>query len=135
MGTSVFSTLPYRDFSLFSIFFFLFSFLRAHKKHKNTNKRISDFFPLRSFLCAFFIFVRLQRFTLLLGLLFVLLCFWCFWYFWCVLCVQNLFIKKKFKIALRTLFILLLSLFINSLYRRNGIAKNLYFIAKQILLK
>ena len=48
-----------RDFSLF---FFLFSFLRVHKKHKNANKRISYFFPLRCFLSAFLIFVRLLAF-------------------------------------------------------------------------
>ena len=34
------------------------------QKHKTTNKRISDFFPLRCFLRAFFIFVRCKRFVL-----------------------------------------------------------------------
>ena len=29
------------------------------QKHKSANKRISDYFPLRCFLGAFFIFVRL----------------------------------------------------------------------------
>ena len=29
------------------------------QKHKNANRRISDYFPLRCFLGAFFIFVRL----------------------------------------------------------------------------
>ena len=29
------------------------------QKHKNANKRISDYFPLRCFLGAFFIFIRL----------------------------------------------------------------------------
>ena len=42
------------DFSLFSfIFFFLISFHRAHKNHKNSNKRISYLFPLRCFLSDF----------------------------------------------------------------------------------
>ena len=68
MGTLVFSTLHCRDFS----FFFYFFFLRTHKKHKNANKRISDFFPLRCFLSAFLIFF-------LLICVFVLFAtFWCF---------------------------------------------------------
>ena len=50
------------DVSLFSIFYFLFSFLWAHKKHKDTNKQISDFFLLRCFLSALFIFVCYLRF-------------------------------------------------------------------------
>ena len=29
------------------------------QKHKNANKQISDYFPLRCFLGAFFIFIRL----------------------------------------------------------------------------
>ena len=73
MGTLVFSTLHCRDFSFF---YFLFSFLRAHKKHKNANKRISYFFPLRCFLSAFFIFVCL--FAFLCFCLVALLCFLCF---------------------------------------------------------
>ena len=48
------------------------SFLRAHKKHKNANKRINDFFSLRCFLDALFIFDGLQLFVLLLGCVFVL---------------------------------------------------------------
>ena len=109
-----FSTLPRRDFSLFSIFFFLFSFLRSYKKHKNANKRISYFFPLRCFLSAFFIFVRLFAF-----LCFCLVAFLCFFVrlvffgafcaFWCM---QNLFVKKnnkEFKTVLVTSFILLLN--------------------------
>ena len=35
------------------------------QKHKNANKQISDFFPLRFFLCTFFIFVRRRRLVLL----------------------------------------------------------------------
>ena len=38
--------------------FFIQEF-HKHKKHKNPNKRISDYFSLRDFLGAFFIFVRL----------------------------------------------------------------------------
>ena len=52
----------------------------AHKKHKKSNKRISDFLPLRCFLSAFktafSVFVRLCAFL-------------------CFLCVWNLFVKKK----------------------------------------
>ena len=91
-------------FFLFSFFYFLFYFLRAHKKHKNANKRISDFIPLRCFLSAFFIFVRLFAFLCfclvaflcsLCSLCFLrFLCFCCFWFFWCFWCVQNLFVKK-----------------------------------------
>ena len=84
---SSFSTLPCEDFSLFSIFFFLFSFLRVHKKHQNANKRISNFSPLRCFLSAF-LFAYL-RFVFLLGCVLVLLVlFSAFW------CVRNLFVKK-----------------------------------------
>ena len=102
MGTSAFSTFPLQGFSLF---YFLFSFLRVHKKHKNANKRISYFFPLRCFLSAFFIFVRLFAFCTFAWLRFC--AFWCFlcflvlfgvfgafgafWRFWCV---RNLFVKK-----------------------------------------
>ena len=49
--------------------FFLFCFLHAHKK---ANKRISCYFPLRYFLSAFFIFICLLRFLLLLGCVFML---------------------------------------------------------------
>ena len=38
--------------------------------------------------------------------------FQCFWCFQCFLCMQNLFVKKKFKTALITSFILLLILFL-----------------------
>ena len=118
MGTSVFSTFPLQDFSFF---YFLFYFFRVHKKHKNAKKRISYFFPLRCFLSAFFIFVRLFPFCAFAWLRFCV--FWCFLMllvlyvhfvlfvllaaFWCFLCVQNLFVKKKFKTALITSFILL----------------------------
>ena len=67
-----FSTSLHRDFSLFSIFFFLFSFFRSCKKHKNTNKRISYFFSLRCFQVQFF-FVGLFAF-----LCFCLVTFLCF---------------------------------------------------------
>ena len=112
------------DFSLFSIFYFLFSFLRAHKKHKNANNRISYFFPLRCFLSAFFLFAcSVLYFCLVASLCFLcflwflcFLCFWCFWCFWCFLCflcflcVRNIFVKnKEFKTALITSFILLLN--------------------------
>ena len=115
------STLPWMDFSHFShfllvrylvrtflfflIFFFLFSFFGVHKKHKNPNKRISYFFPLRCFSSAFFIFVRLFAFCTFAWLRFC--AFWCFLgflvlfgvfgafgAFWCFWCVRNLFVKK-----------------------------------------
>ena len=50
---------------------FLF-FLCAHKKYKHAHKRINDVFPLRFFLSTILIFVRLQRFVLLPGCVFVL---------------------------------------------------------------
>ena len=111
MGTLVFSILHCRDFSFFSVFCFLFSFLRTHKKHKNANKRISYFFSLRCFLSAFFIFVRffaICAFAWLCSCAFCL--FGVFRCFWCFSCVQNLFVKnnKEFKAALITSFILLL---------------------------
>ena len=87
--------------------FFLFSFLSARKKHKNANKRTSDFFLLRCFLSAFlFLFAC----SVLYFCLVASLCFWCFWCFWCV---RNLFVKKNkaFKTALITSFTLLLSSF------------------------
>ena len=118
MGTSVFSTFQLQDFSFFS---FLFYFLRVHKQHKNANKQISYFFPLRCLLSAFFIFLRLftfcaftwSRFCVLwyFLVLFVLFCVLCA--LWCFLCVRNIFIKKvnkKFKTPLITSFILLLNL-------------------------
>ena len=75
-GTSLFSTLPCGEFSLFSIFFFRFSFLLAQKKFKNANKRISDFFPpLDVFKRIFYFCSLICVFVLLLGCVFVLLCF------------------------------------------------------------
>ena len=73
-----------------------------HKKHKNANKRISYFFPLRCFLSVFSIFVRLFAFCAFIWLHFcAFLCFFvlfcAFYGFWCFLCVQNLFVKKKIK--------------------------------------
>ena len=119
MGTSVFSTFPLQDFSFF---YFLFSFLRVHKKHKNANKRISYFFPLRCFLSAFFIFVRLFAFCT-----FARLCF-------CALVLLVLFVlfmraksfckkNKEFKTALITSFILLL----NSSYCKHEFFKHYNF--------
>ena len=108
-----------RTFLFFLIFFFLFSFLC---EHKNANKRISYFFPLRCFLGTFFVFVHsfvfwafffwwcfcaFGAFLFFFMLLLLFGAFWCFWY------VQNLFIKKKnkeFKTTLITSFIILLSL-------------------------
>ena len=107
MGTLVFSTLHCRDF-----FIFLFSifFLRAHKKHKNANKRISSFFPLRCFLSAFLIFIRLFAFCAFAWLRFY--AFGAFCTFWCFLVCAKSFCKKniykEFKTALITSFILLL---------------------------
>ena len=42
--------------TLFHFFNFYFFFLRSYKKHKNANKWISYFFPLRCFLSAIFYF-------------------------------------------------------------------------------
>ena len=107
MGTLVFSTLHCRDFSFF---YFLFSFLRAHKKHKNANKRISYFFPLRCFLSAFFIFVRLFAFCAFAWLRF------CAFYAFGAFGAYKIFsLKKKFKTALITSFLLLLSKLVNCL--------------------
>ena len=115
MGTLVFIRLHCRDFSLF---YFPFFFLRVYKKHKNRNKWISYFFPLRCFLSAFLIFVCLFVFCAFAWLHFCSL--WCFLVlfgvfsaFWCFLCfwwVWNLFVKKKeeIKTALIASFILLL---------------------------
>ena len=102
---SSFSTLPCGDLSLFFIFLFLFSFLRPYKKHKNANKRISYFFPLRCFLSTSFIFVRLFAFFY-----FCLVAFLCFFVrlvlfdafcaFWCFLllfCACEIFSLKKTK--------------------------------------
>ena len=104
MGTSVFSKFPLRDFS----FFF---FLRAHKKHKNSNRRISYNFQLRCFLSTFFIFVPL--FAFLCFWLVAFLCFWCclvlFGAFGAFSPVRNFFVKKKFKTTLITSIILLLN--------------------------
>ena len=107
-------------FSLFSIFYFLFSFLCVHKKHKNAIKRISYFFPLRCFLSAFFIFFTYLRFCVFAWLRFG--AFWCFLCFWCLFvffvaffvlfCACKIFSEKnnkKLKTALMTSFILLLN--------------------------
>ena len=92
MGISVFSTFPLQDFSFF---YFLFSFLRMHKKHKNANKRISYFFPLRCFLSVFSIFVRLFAFCAFIWLHFcAFLCF--LWFLVLFVCAKS-FRKKKIK--------------------------------------
>ena len=98
--------------------FFLFSFLRAHKKRKNANKQIGDFFPHRCFLSVFFIFLRLWHFVLLLGCVFVLLCFWCFW------CMQNLFVKKNIYRGFKTALITSLILLLNLSYYKHGFFNN-----------
>ena len=109
MGTLVFSTLHYKDFSFF---LFFFSFLPVHKMHKNVNKRISYFFALGCFQAHFCSLICILCSCLVVFLcflvLFVLLVlfgtFWCFW------CVRNIFVKKnkEFKTALITSFLLLL---------------------------
>ena len=90
---------------------FLFFFLRAHKKHKNANRRISYNFQLRCFLSTFFIFVPL--FAFLCFWLVAFLCFWCclvlFGAFGAFSPVRNFFVKKKFKTTLITSIILLLN--------------------------
>ena len=68
MGILVFSTLPCGDFP---IFYFLFSFLPVYKTHKNANKRISYFFPLRCFLSAFLILFAYLRFCAFCALVFL----------------------------------------------------------------
>ena len=99
---------------IFHFFIFYFLFLRVNKKHRNANKWISYFFPLRCFLNAFFIFVCLFAFCAFAWLCFCAFSAFCtfgaFLYFWCV---QNVFVKKnikKFKTTLITSFILLLNL-------------------------
>ena len=73
-------------FSLFSIFYFPFSFLCVHKKHKNANKRISYFFPLRCFLSHFLFFSLICVFVFLLGCVLVLFdAFYAFGAFSCFL--------------------------------------------------
>ena len=92
-----FSTSLHRDFSLFSIFFFLFSFFRSCKKHKNTNKRLSYFFHLDVFKCISFLLAYL-RFCAFAWLHFCAsLCVWCFWCFLCFLVRAKSFRKKKIK--------------------------------------
>ena len=103
MGTLVFSTLHCRDFSFLK---FLFSFLCAHKKHKNANKRISDCFPLTYFLSTFLTIVCLFAF-----LCFCLVAFLRFGAFGAFVACKIFSLKnnnKKFKTALITLFVLLL---------------------------
>ena len=108
MGTSVFSTFPLQNFSFF---YFLFSFLRMHKKHKNANKRIytiftiytseltSYFFPLRCFLSTFLIFVCLFAFCAFAWLRFCvfLVFFGAFQCFLVLLVRTESFHKKEIK--------------------------------------
>ena len=123
MGTLVFSTLHYRDFSFLK---FLFSFLCAHKKHKNANKRISDCFPLTCFLSACFIFVCLFAFCIFAWLRFcafgAFLCFWCFFVLFgaffvlfMLFCACEIFLlkNKKFKTALIISFVLTIDLVVH----------------------
>ena len=61
------------------------------------------------FLSAFFIFVRLYRFVLLLGCVFVFFCAFCgFGTFWCFLVRAKSFCKKKIKSLKVPSFMLLL---------------------------
>ena len=97
------------DFSLFSIFFFLFSFLRSYKKHKNAIKRISYFFPLRRFLSTFFIFVCLFAFLCF----FVRLVFFgAFCAFWCFLVRAKSFCKIIIIILIITIMIIIIIIII-----------------------
>ena len=100
-------------FFLFSIFYFLFSFLRAHKKRKNANKEISYFSPLRCFLSAFLIFVCLFAFWDFAWLRFVLFGGFCafdaFCSFWCFWCLLELLVRAKSFCKKITSFILLLA--------------------------
>ena len=90
--------------SIVGLFIFLFFFLHAHKKYKNTNKRISYFFPLRSF------FNILNFYCLFAFLCFCLVVFLCLFFVLLVLfCKSFCKKKKKFKTALITSFILLLT--------------------------
>ena len=103
MGTSVFSTFPLQDFSFF---YFLFSFLPMHKKHKNANKQIytiftiytseltSYFFPLRCFLSRFLIFVCLFAFCAFALLRFCFLVFFGAFQCFLVLLVRTKEIKS-----------------------------------------
>ena len=97
------------DFSLFSIFFFLFSFLRSYKKRKNAIKRISYFFPLRRFLSTFFIFVCLFAFLCF----FVRLVFFgAFCAFWCFLVRAKSFCKIITIILIITIMIIIIIILI-----------------------
>ena len=94
--------------------FFLFSFLRAHKKHRNANKRISDFFLTDVFKRIFY-FCSLVAFCAFAWLRF------CAFVLLVLLVRAKSFCKKNkgFETALITSFILLLSdnplsLFINA---------------------
>ena len=103
MGTLVFSTLHCRDFSFF--YFLFFFFLRVHKK---VNKRISIFFPLRCFLSAFLVVVRLFALCA-----FAWLRFCAFQRFFVLFCACEIFSqknKKKFETAQIASFILLVML-------------------------
>ena len=97
-----------------TFFFSIFYFLCAHKKHKNANKRISDFFPLRCSLSVLSIFVRLQCFVLQLGC-FCAFCAVCSFSGFCAFCTFGAFgafhkkNNKELKTALITSFILLLA--------------------------
>ena len=134
--------------------FFLFSFLRAHKKHKNANKRISDLFPLRCFLSALFNFCSLVAFCAFACLrlcTFVLLVFSVLLVLLVILVRAKSFCKKnkEFKTALITSFTLLLgkgnlSAHVHThsqttsanwwSYRKNEISQRFYFIITLFIL-
>ena len=85
-----------RSSGQFQTFLFLRKNFCTHKKHKNANKQINNFFPLRWFLWTY------KRWFFCFCLLICVLCFLCMW---------NLFVNKMkvFKIALMTLSTLLLT--------------------------
>ena len=85
--------LPCGDLSHFSIFFFLFSFFSAHKKHKNANKQISDFSPSQMFFKRIFYFCSL---SVLCFCLVASLCF-CAFVLLVLLVHAKSFCKKKKK--------------------------------------
>ena len=80
-----------RPFYLFTFFF------RVHKKHKNANKRISNFFLTQMFFKRiFFFFVRLFAFSTFVWLRFCAFCTFCAFLYFLVL-VKSFRKKKKKK--------------------------------------
>ena len=99
-------------------FLFIYFFFRVHKKHKNVNKRISNFFLTQMFFKRIFYFC-----SLICVQYFCLVAFLCFLYFLCFFVLfgackifsQKKKNNKKFKTILMTSFILLLN---SSYYKR-----------------